>query len=146
VPGRERGPLRGDVHEPHPRFVHDRPLPGRLPQEDPPAHVIGAGARHRRRRRLAMAATVAVLAAGLGLVVDGPATSETPGVTRWISRPSPALPAGITSGTSGEPAMSADGTVLAFSSTSPNLVAPAVTGSTRQIYLYDSRRPATEPL
>ncbi len=93
-----------------------------------------------------MAATVAVLAAGLGLAFDGPATSETPGVTRWISRPSPALPAGITPRTSAEPAVSADGTVLAFSSTSPNLVAPAVTGSIRQIYLYDSRRPATEPL
>jgi Tol biopolymer transport system component len=93
-----------------------------------------------------MAATVAILAAGLGLVFDGPATSETPGVTQWISRPAPALPVGPTPGTSAEPALSADGTVLAFSSTSPNLVAPATTGLTREIFVYDSRRPATAPL
>ena len=93
-----------------------------------------------------MVATVAILAAGLGLVFDGPATSETPGVTLWISRPAPALPVAPTPGASGEPAISADGTVLAFSSSSPNLVAPPLTSPTREIFVYDTRRPATAPI
>ncbi len=106
----------------------------------------GSGSGGGRRRRAAVAASVATVVVGLGVVFGTPATSETPGVTRGIPRPHPALPPGTTPGPSDQPAISADGTVLAFSSTSPNLVVPATPGQTRDVYAYDSRRPAADPL
>ena len=100
-----------------------------------------------RRRRVAVVAAVAVLGTGMGVLAGGPAQSETPGVTRWISTPSPAPGAvGITPGVSAEAAVSADGNAVAFSSTTPTIVSPPTDGTTREVYVYDARRPPTDPV
>lgn len=73
------------------------------------------------------------------------ARSQPGSATVWISSPAAALPAAFSNGTSSEPAISADGTVVAFTSASPSQTGLAP-GRSSQVFVHDSKRPAGDQI
>lgn len=76
-----------------------------------------------------------------GTVGPVSAGSQTDRATVWISSPDAALPAAFSGGSSSEPAISADGTVVAFTSAPPTQTGVAP-GPSSQVFVHDRKRPA----
>jgi len=88
-------------------------------------------------RRRAVALVLAITAVGTPGALTG-AGSQVLGSTTWLST---GLPPSFEGGTAGEPALSADGTTVAYAATAPTQTGRPPSGRS-EVFVHDSRRPA----
>ena len=98
---------------------------------------MGRGLERRRwgRGALVLAGALSVLP----LLPQVRAASQSIASTAWLSSPDAGLPPALTAGASGEPAISADGAVVAFTATAATQVGRSPSGRS-EVFVHDSRR------
>lgn len=111
------------------------------PPDPPPSPRPSRATRRWRWARPVRRAVLGLLAAII-VLTSRDAASQATGSTTWLSRPDPLTGAVLTSEPANAPVVSADGLVVAFSSSSANLVAgqPDVNAAP-DVFVYDRTRP-----